>query len=143
MSTSYKIPYLDLSDTPVTVYYDKQVKSYPASYVSIFYPAAMEMGMGTTKVDGMVPPKWGIPGSARASALIKKINLRATMPADGTFAWDIAAQPLHPEDKGITVTDDERRTIFLPMDLGGQFYARQNTGFVPYTNDPVAGQMYH
>ena len=37
--TTYNIPYLDLSDTPVTAYYDKMVATYPASYVSIFYPA--------------------------------------------------------------------------------------------------------
>jgi hypothetical protein len=137
--TTYKIPYLDLSDTPVTVYYDRQVHAWPASYVSIFYPAAMDMGMGNTKVTGKVPPKWGIPGSARMSELIKKINLRAVDPADGTMAW---STPLHPEDKGITLSDDERHTIFVPMDLGGQYYARQNTAFVPFNSDPVAGTNY-
>ena len=25
------------------------------------------------------------------------------------------------------------------IDLGGQFYARQNTGFVPFANDPTSG----
>jgi hypothetical protein len=30
------------------------------------------------------------------------------------------------------------------IDLGGQFYARQNSDFVPYANDPVAsgGNQY-
>lgn len=135
VATTYKIPYLDLSDTPITVYYDRQVKAYPASYVSIFYPAAMEMGMGNTTVTGKVPPKWGIPTNARGSALPAKLNIKA---ADGSFAWDIATHPQHPEDKGTTLTDDERRTIIVPIDLGGQFYARQNTGFVPFNNDPVA-----
>jgi hypothetical protein len=134
MST-YNIPYLDLSDTPVTVYYDRQVHTWPASYVSIFYPDAMEMGMGNTKVVGKVPPKWGIPTNARGSALPAKLNIKA---ADGTYAWDVASHPMHPEDKSITLTDDERRTIIVPIDLGGQYYARQNTAFQPFTSDPVA-----
>jgi hypothetical protein len=133
--TTYKIPTLDLTSTPVTVYYDKAVHTWPASYVSIFYPAALEMTMGV-KITGTVPPKWGIPGSARASALTQKLNLHGT---DGTTAWPVSTNPFHPEDKAITLTDDERKTIAVyPMDLGGQFYARQNTGFVAYTTgDPV------
>ena len=45
------------------------------------------------------------------------------------------------EDKGAAyaLTDAERQTIAVyPMDLGGQFWARQNTGFAAFTNgDPV------
>jgi hypothetical protein len=130
--TTYSIPSLDLTSTPVTAYYDRTVATWPASYVSIFYPAAIEMGPRIT-ITGTVPPKWGIPGDARHSALTQKVNLRG---ADGSTAW---TTPLHPEDKGVQLTDDERKTIAVyPMDLGGQFYARQNTNFVPYTNgDPV------
>ena len=133
--TTYQIPTLDLSNTPVTAYYDKKVYTWPASYVSIFYPAALEMGP-TTMVTGTLPPKWGIPGSARASALTQKLNLRA---ADGSTAWPLSTNPLHPEDKGVQLTDNERKTIAVyPMDLGGQFFARQNTGFMPFASgDPV------
>jgi hypothetical protein len=133
--TTYTIPTLDLTNTPVTAYYDKNVTSWPASYVSIFYPAALEMGPQIA-VNGTVPPKWGIPGSARASALTQKLNLRGI---DGTTAWPLSTNPLHPEDKGVSLTDDERKTIAVyPMDLGGQFYARTNTGFVAFTaGDPV------
>jgi hypothetical protein len=132
--TTYTIPSLDLSSTPVTVYYDESVASWPASYVSIFYPASIEMG--TVSVTGTLPPLWGIPGDARHSALTQKLNLNG---ADGTTAWPLSTNPLHPEDQGVTLTDDERKTLAVyPMDLGGQFYARQNTGFTPYTNgDPV------
>jgi hypothetical protein len=50
---------------------------------------------------------------------------------------------MHPEDKGVTLSDDERLTIIRAIDVGGQFYARQNTGFVPFAGDPVApGQKY-
>lgn len=133
VSTTYQIPSLDLTTTPVTVYYDKNVATWPASYVSIFYPAALQMddSTGTITVSGNVPPMWGVPGSARASKLTQKLNLHGT---DGTTAWPVSSNPLHPEDQsGATaLTDDERKTIAVyPMDLGGQYYARQNTGFVP------------
>jgi len=130
-TTPYKIPVLDLSDTKVTAYYDQAVKEWNASYVSIFYPSAMEMGRVTVK--GTVPKMWGVPGSARESKLIEHINVKAK---DGTTAWPT---PLHPEDKGTTLTDEERRALILAMDLGGQYFARQNTGFVPFTSgNPVA-----
>jgi hypothetical protein len=131
VSTTYQIPALDLTSTPVTVYYDKKVATWPASYVSIFYPAAMMMddSTGTITVTGKVPPLWGVPGSARASKLTQKLNLHG---ADGSTAWPLTSNPLHPEDKSVTLTDDERKTIAVyPMDLGGQYYSRQNTGFMP------------
>jgi hypothetical protein len=135
---TYKIPTLDLSSTPVTVYYDRSVATWPASYVSVFYPATLSMAgdgdsTGTITVTGTVPPNYGVPGSARASVLTQKVNLHG---ADGSSAWQTA---FHPEDVGGSLTDAERKTIAVyPMDLGGQFWARQNTGFVPFTNgDPV------
>jgi hypothetical protein len=132
--TTYQIPALDLSTTPVTVYYDKSVTTWPASYVSIFYPASLQMdsdSTGAIVVTGNVPPMWGVPGSARASKLTQKLNLHGT---DGSTAWPLSTNPLHPEDQGGTnsLTDDERKTLAVyPMDLGGQYYSRQNTGFVP------------
>jgi hypothetical protein len=160
VQTTYKIPSLDLSSTPITVYYDRKVATYPASYVSIFYPATMGMmgeGAGKITITGAAPcsqggltnttpagctPWWGIPGSARASALTNKLNLHGIVngASDNTTAWDVSQFPLHPEDKGITLTDQDRQTIAVyPMDLGGQYWARQNTGFVPFTSgDPVS-----
>ncbi len=134
--TTYTIPYLKLTSDPVTVYYDREVHTWPVSYVSLFYPAAMQMDMGTEKVTGEVPPMWMVPASARSSALVQKINVRA---ADGTTAWQA---PLHDEDKGKPLTADERKLIILAADLGGQFYSRQNTEFQPNNSDPVAGTQY-
>ena len=156
LTTTYKIPTLDLSSNPVTVFYDRKVASYPASYVSIFYGASLSMmgpGSGKIVVTGAAPcsepglkankpagctPLWGIPGSARASALPQKTNLNGT---DGSTAWPLASYPKHPEDQGAahSLTDAERKTIGVyPADLGGQYWARQNTGFVPYqAGDPV------
>ncbi len=136
LTTDYHVPTLDLSDTPVTVYYDKGVTSWPASYVSIFYPATLSMGgmMGTKVVSGTIPPLWGIPEDARNSVLIQKINVAA---ADGTKAWPNAA--FHPEDKGasFSLTADERQVLIRTMDLGGQYWARQNTGFAQFNHDPT------
>ena len=60
---------------------------------------------------------------------------------DGTTAWPVATNPFHPEDQGASysLTDTERQTLAVyPMDLGGQYWARQNTGFVAFTTgDPV------
>jgi hypothetical protein len=98
----------------------------------------MEMGMGMTDQGGNKPPMWAIPGDARESALIKKLNVQA---ADGTFAYGTSVK--HPEDKGVELTDAERKLLIQSIDVGGQFYARQNTGFVPFDNDPVApGRKY-
>ena len=94
--------------------------------------------MGNAKPVGDIPPKWAIVNNARESILIKKLNVKAT---DGSFAYGNPA--LHPEDKGVTLTDEERLHLIRSIDVGGQFYSRQNTGFVPFSGDPVApGQKY-
>lgn len=131
-SQAYTIPYLDLSERPITVVYDRKVATYPASYVSLFFPGSMEMGMGNAVPTGDMPPMWAIVNNARESVLIKKLNVKA---ADGTFAY--GAPAMHPEDKGVVLTDEERQTLVRSIDIGGQFYARQNTGFVPFASDPV------
>jgi len=133
---SYTIPYLDLSSAEVAVVYDRMAASYPRSYVSLFFPATLEMGMGTQSM-GDVPPLWAIPNNARESALIKKLNVRAP---DGTYAYGTST--MHPEDKGVTLTDEERLVLIQAIDVGGQFYARQNTGFTPFNADPLAGRKY-
>jgi hypothetical protein len=159
-ATNYQVPTLDLSSTPVTVYYDRKLHTWPSSYVSIFYPATIGMGgtMGVKATGAAAPcttgglnsntppgctPWWGIPGSARGSALTEKLNLHGVINGqpDGTTAWPVATHPLHPEDLSGTLTDQERQTLaVLPMDLGGQYYARQNTGFQAATYDPVTPQ---
>lgn len=130
--TTYTIPYFKLTSDPVTVYYDKQVHTWPVSYVSLFYPSAMMMDMGTEKITGTVPPMWMVPANARGSAMIQKLNVRA---ADGSTAW---ASTLHDEDQGSALTSDERKALILAADLGGQFYSRQNTEFQTNVNDPTA-----
>ena len=60
----------------------------------------------------------------------------------------IARSVLDPNGAGVerigdiargTGMDDERQMLIRVMDLGGQYYARQNTGFSALTVDPVGG----
>jgi hypothetical protein len=155
MEATYMIPRLDLSDTPITVTYDNEVATYPSSYVSLFYPAAlaMEMGQDGTMVEGTIPPRWAIPSDARHSKLIEKLNITAEGD-DTDYAWELGT-PIEADENGGTVaggvhedhikayapemTRDEVVKLIRAIDLGGQFYARQNTAFQPFTSDPVGG----
>jgi hypothetical protein len=138
---------LDLSTTPVTVMYDRRTATYPMSYVSIFYPATLEMGMDmNAKVTGTVPPKWGVPSDARHSRLIEKINITSANDANVT-AWALGqpfndpnvrggTRKMHPEDVGVTLTRDERMALIRAFDMGGQFYSRTNAS--TYTANTMA-----
>jgi hypothetical protein len=110
--------------------------SWATSYVSIFYPATLDMMPPGGMIVGTVPPKWGVPESARESVLIEKLNVKA---ADGTYAWDPATHKSHPEDVGVTISDEDRAMLVRVMDLGGQYYSRQNSSYMPNQYDPTAG----
>jgi hypothetical protein len=156
-ATEFEVPRLDLSAREITVTYDNETKPWPASYVSLFYPAAlaMEMGMGAT-VEGELPPQWAIPSDARHSALIEKLNVSSFVDAT-RYAWPLG-QPFTQPDavEGMTIvpiaggtrtdhatehglTRDELVKLIRAIDMGGQYYARQNTQFAPFGNDPVGG----
>ncbi len=141
--TAYAIPRLDLSDRPITVTYDREMETWPASYVSLFYPAAleMEMSMGAELSQGTAPPVWARPSDARNSALIEKLNIVASSDETRT-AWPLGVpfsnpsiqggtRSLHPENVGVTLTREDRVKLIRAIDLGGQFYSRKNTGFEP------------
>ncbi|MCB9593563.1 MAG: hypothetical protein H6719_12585 [Sandaracinaceae bacterium] len=115
---TYDIPYLDLSDRPLEVYYENEVVNYPASYVSLLYVSAM---MGDSVATGDVPPEWIVPGAARRSRFIEVMNM---IGADDSHAW--ADRPLHPEDQGVTVSREDRLQLIRTADLGGQYYTRWN-----------------
>ena len=152
-STSYQIPRLDLSSRPITVTYDGDVEAWPASYVSLFYPSAlrMEMAMSGSEVTGEVPPEWAIPSDARGSLLIEKLNVTSAFDAT-QYAWPLG-EPFteNAPVKGGTRTDhaaeagmtrEEIVMLIRAIDMGGQYYSRQNTDFVPFNNDPLAGREY-
>jgi len=125
---SYMIPYLDLSSRTLQVEYDGEIAAYPASYVTLLYPSAM---MGEVTVVGAMPPMWVEPGSARTSRLIEVINAQSE---DDPTSWAFATAP-HPEDVGVTLTPEDRRTLIQSVDLGAQYYSRRNVeGAAMYGN---------
>jgi hypothetical protein len=148
-STEYKVARMDLTDTPVTVYYDRQVASWPSSYVSLFYPAAMAMEMDKATVTGTVPPKWAIPSDARNSLLIEKLNV-TSIKDPSKYAWpldepfsdaDVAGGTRTDHAKLAGLTRDELVKLIRTIDMGGQYYARQNSDFKPFGDgDPVGGK---
>lgn len=148
-TTTYDIPRLDLTSREITVTYDRETRAWPASYVSLFYPAALQMEttMGA-EVEGTVPPEWAVPSDARNSAVIEKLNVTSSLDA-ARYAWALDQPFSDSAIAGGTRTDhaafaglsrEELVKLIRTIDMGGQFYARQNTGFQSYTNDPVAGQ---
>ena len=122
------IPILDLSSRPLNVVYEREAVTYPASYITLLYPSAM---MGETRVEG-APVEWVVPGNARASRFIKKVNINAVNAnADGTLSPAVPEEWAfpgggHPEDVGVTLTREERVTLIRAVDLGAQYYSRRN-----------------
>jgi hypothetical protein len=117
----YKIPYLLLTADPIDARYERDTVTYPASYVSLLYPSAM---MGDSMVQGDVPPLWVVPGSARASRLIEKLNATPDDERAGKeWAWP---SPAHPEDKGVLLTPQQRLMLIRMADLGAQYFSRRN-----------------
>jgi hypothetical protein len=113
------LPYLDLSDRAIMVYYENEVHSYPASYVSLLYPSAM---MSDSVATGDVPPQWVIPGSARQSPLIRAINVNA---ADDPGAWAWMEQ-VHAMGELDGMSREDRLILVRMVDLGGQYWSRKN-----------------
>lgn len=118
----YEIPYLLLTDRPLSVYYENEVVAYPASYVTLLYPSAM---MGDSMATGMVPPEWVTPGSARSSRLIEVMNIQAEDDA-GAWAWADRSHDDTMVSGGITMSRADRLTLVQMADLGGQYWSRRN-----------------
>jgi hypothetical protein len=145
--TVTQIPRLDLSSRMITVTYDNETKPWPASYVSLFYPAALEMEMDMAEITGTVPPKWAVPSDARNSVVLEKLNVTSAIdPAK--YAWALGQAFSDATVAGGTRTDhaaatglarDELVKLIRSIDMGGQYYARQNSAFVPNNSDPVSG----
>jgi len=147
----YDIPRLDLSERPITVTYDNETNTWPASYVSIFYPAALEMEMAMgAEIEGTLPPTWGVPSDARNSALIEKLNITSVFDSQ-RYAWPLGEVFSSPDIAGGVRSDhatehgmtrEEVTMLIRAIDMGGQYFSRQNTDFRPYDSDPVAGTQY-
>ncbi len=124
-----EIPYLDLSGDPLPAYFDGETLELSTSYVSLLYPAAM-MGDSApvTATPETRPRMWIVPGSARQSELIRRINVDSETDP-GQWAWDRTQYPPHPEDVGGgPLTHEERLMLVRMADLGGQYFSRRNVG---------------
>lgn len=118
----FQIPYLDLSSRPISTYYEREVVTYPASYVSLLYPSAM---MGDSMATGDVPPEWIVPGSARDSRMIEVMNVTAEGD-DSSWAWEDRSHEDIMASAGVTVSRADRMALIRMADLGGQYYSRWN-----------------
>jgi hypothetical protein len=136
----------DLRSQPVPLMVGERRQEYdfPASYVSLM---GLEMEFGendvtVTVAGGGTMPSYVRPGSAKDSLLVKKLN-----PPQRWKTMDTAVRafpgPTHPADVGGTeLTPDEYYRIILNIDMGGQFFFRENkTGGGAPTTPPVYPPM--
>lgn len=97
---------------------------FPASYVSVA-GLGMELGENVVEILGDYRAHMA-PGSARDSQIIQKLNPPQRFP---TVAPEVRAFPgaVHPADVGgIELTPDEYYRLILNIDMGGQFFFREN-----------------
>ncbi len=118
----FQVPYLLLTDEPIDVFFEMDVVSYPASYVSLLYPSAM---MGEVTATGDMPPEWVNPGSARRSRLIEVVNVNAEDDASA-WAWPTPSHPENIPEFAGTMTREDRLRLVEMADLGGQYWSRRN-----------------
>jgi hypothetical protein len=105
---------------------ERQDYDYPASYVSLL---GLEMELGENQVEIISPdgmPSYVTPGSARRSALVRKLNPPQRFPAvDANLRAFEGA--VHPRDVGgQELTADEYYRIILNIDMGAQYFFREN-----------------
>jgi len=118
---------------------EKMTGDYTASYLSL-------MGLGELLGEDVVsitgtPPNYVVPGAAESSALMMLLNPPQRYPVDKsvrafqTTPWSmtVGGTPMmfpgtpHPADVGGTeLTPDEYYLLILDIDMGGQFYFREN-----------------
>jgi hypothetical protein len=118
---------------------ERMTGDYTASYLSL-------MGLGEILGDDVVsitgtPPNYVVAAAAEASPLIMRLNPPQRYPLDTTvrkwgtapFSMNVGGTPMmfpgtpHPVDVGGTeLTPDEYYLLSLNIDMGGQFYFREN-----------------
>ena len=115
----------------------------------VFVSGQLPMSGGQLTVTGKVPPKWAVPSDARNSLLIEKLNV-TSIKTPSKYAWPLGESFTDADVAGGTRTDhaklagltrDELVKLIRTIDMGGQYYARQNSDFKPFGNgDPVGGK---
>ena len=100
---------------------------YPASYISLL-GLQMELGrnMVTVQGGGEIPPAFVVPGQARGSAVIRKLNPPQRFPTVDMTARAFPG-PSHPAELGEPeLTADELYLLILNIDMGAQYMFREN-----------------
>jgi hypothetical protein len=81
----------------------------------------------TVTGDGYAQYGYVSAGSAKDSAIIKRLNPPQRFPAVDTKVRAFSAGGVHPTDVGGTeLTPEEYYRFILNIDMGGQFYFREN-----------------
>jgi len=122
----------DLRDQKVDVTVGERMTSnFTASYLSL-------MGLGEILGDDVVsitgtPPNYVQAASAETSSLITLLNPPQRFPAVDTSVRLVPGAMPHPVDvAGVELTPDEYYILGLNIDMGGQFFFRENLD--EYTN---------
>ncbi len=132
----------DLSGTPLAITVGEDMASYfTTSYISVMGLGEM-LGenvvqiTGNPGITGMVPASYVSPGSATDSEIIKMLNPPQRFPSvnmtvrkfplkyvppQGTSTADFAA-----DHASVQLTADEYYLLILNIDMGGQFFFREN-----------------
>ena len=126
--------YFDLRGTKLNITVgEKMTGAFTASYISV-------MGLGEILGDDVVTITPGpgttynqygyvSPGSAKDSMIIQMLNPPQRFPAVDTTTRAFGAGGVHPTDVGHPeweLTPDEYYRMILNIDMGGQFYFREN-----------------
>jgi hypothetical protein len=101
--------------------------SFPASYVSLV-GLGMELGENVVQISGDYKT-YITPGSAVKSDVIKKLNPPQRFPQIDPATRAFPGAPVHPTELGGTaLTPDEYYLLILNIDMGAQYYFRENKG---------------
>lgn len=103
---------------------EKMTGDYTASYLSLLGLGEI-LGEDVVSITG-TPPNYVVPAAAAASPLMTLLNPPQRYPLDPSVRAFGSAKP-HPVDVGGTeLTPDEYYLLMLNIDMGGQFYFREN-----------------
>ncbi|HEY2728769.1 MAG TPA: hypothetical protein VGK52_02440 [Polyangia bacterium] len=130
----------DLRGQPLAVTVgEKMTGAYTASYISV-------MGLGELLGDDVVTITGGdnqygyvSAGSAKDSKIIQKLNPPQRFPGVDATVRAFAAGGIHPNDAGHPeweLTPEEYYRFILNIDMGGQFYFRENRDVAQNYNMP-------
>lgn len=100
---------------------------FPASYISLLGVGEM-LGEDLVEITGDYRT-YVTPGSARESDVVKRLNPPQRFPSVDTGVRAFKDVKLHPVDVGgKELTPDEYYQLILNIDMGAQFYFRENKG---------------